>query len=221
MRRIRWLLFAILSVTTLSLSAQECDEASGCAQLGGIQITINLPTLLDEYPQAQAVILEDVREQRHAYLAELLEFSGVLLERTLVFEIDYEVSQFGDTLITILLRAYYDVGGLYPLDSLRSYTIATATDRLLTIDDLFADDVDVVATLRPYIVAEYGEMAETFVYNDETLSALESYRLFTVSEDDLTLLFPSGRSGPTHAGAFPVIIPLSELDELLNETYFG
>jgi hypothetical protein len=162
-----------------------------------IRIDIDTPAWLAEYPNAEAIVEDVILDARRDYLIELSYFDPCHTERERVFSVWTDETRFSETVVSLTLIFYEDVGGLYPLDSITTLTFDLEADAPLTLEDILrGDPVDVLA---PFV-------------EDHPLADAETFEHFTLSDEALALVYPPERMGPFHAAMNSVVIPLAEID---------
>lgn len=201
--------------------AKPNPETGACELNGGIHIDIHAPAWLLDYPNAQATVDAFLASARQDYLIGMAEEPYRYLGRTLVLEIDYDTVWHNDKVVTLLFTQYVDYGWLYPTDSLHSFTFDLKNDRQLSIRDLLRDDVTPEAVLAPILRERFTADDLDLLYLTNRLDTPTIYTTFTLESDTLTLIYPTIRSGPLHAGAMSLTIPLEDLSGVLNPDLFG
>ncbi|MEQ8676143.1 MAG: DUF3298 domain-containing protein [Aggregatilineales bacterium] len=231
------LLTAILIFSTTFTHAQDeapCDEriathdaeANACVQTNTITLDLHYPDWLTAYPTLLDSVQDYLSASRSNFLLYMTdEYATFPQDRPLFLEITYEQTAFSENIVSLIFIEFYDIGGLYPLDEIHTFTFDLEHERVLTITDLFTADSDFTALLIPHLIADIGADDISYFVGDnftvDDLDDVNAYANFAVTEDALILLYPSFRSGPIHAGMMRVEIPLSELAGILDTRLFS
>jgi len=195
------------------------EETGDCEQIGSVEISIRSPAWLADYPTAQAAVSAFINTKRGAFFSEAAA-NPFFHDRPLFFEVYYSEHVYTDEVVTLLFTVIEDLGGAYPTGRIHTITMHRADDAVLTITDVFAEDVDLQATLYPHIVDQIGQDSAEMLFYDTTIwETAEAYDTFTISEDALTLLYPFERQGAINAGLLPVEIPLDDLADVLAPSF--
>ena len=134
--------------------------------------------------------------------------------------VDYTIAYAGPTLISVRFETYsYAPGAAHPSGGADALNFLMQTGRPLEAEDVFQPEsgwqdflVD-VEELDPRSVAEFGEPPREALLRDAVIKP----RLWVISEEGLTLLFPPyALGGPYALGAQQVRIPWSELEPYLR-----
>jgi hypothetical protein len=201
--------------------AERDTETGECDLTSGLQITVRVPAWLADYPDAMTIVDAFLAAVRRDYLLTMAEEPYRYLGRALVLEVDYQAVWHSDTVVSLLFTRYADYGWLYPDDSLHSFTFDLEADRLLTISDLLREDVTPGDAFGPILTAHFTPDELTGLYITDRLDDPAIYETFTLGPDALTLIYPTGRQGPIHAGTLSVTIPLDDLQHILNPDIFS
>ncbi len=215
---IRELALRVLA-SSLPDSAQDETDSDTAIEQRGIHMDVSFPAWVAAYPQIDATVNAYLNAALRDHMQAMIDsdFDYVAIPRLLPFKVTYEEVSYGEDIVTLVFTAYADYGGLYPVDWLDTLTFDTSADRQLSIGDLFNADVDVPDVLRPFV----EDALDPSLLESLDLSDTNAYAVFTLAPDTLTLLYPTERSGPTHAGMSPVVISLDDLADALNPAIFG
>lgn len=202
------------------------DTTSDCIHASTITLDLRFPDWLTAYPTLLEAVQDYLSASRSNFLLYLADdYATFPQDRPLFLEITYEEITHSENIVSLIFTEFYDIGGLYPLDEIHTFTFDLENERVLTITDLFMEDSDFTALLIPHLIADIGtDDISYFVGDDFTVDDLDdedAYPNFALTEDALILLYPSFRSGPIHAGMARIEITLSELAEVLNRELFS
>jgi hypothetical protein len=222
------ILLMLITLLAAPVTAKDgCDpttprpEDGSCDAVSEMKIIIRTPAWLSDYPNARETVMGFVSESRQSYMVSMAEEPLRDIPVPLWYEIDYEVVVYSDEIVTIVLYEYINYGGLYPVDAIYTFTFDLVEDRQITITDLLRDDARVEDVFPPIIEAVHGEGVLEDLYMADRLDDPDAYNTFTLSPDTLTLIYPTIRQGPIHAGMLSVEILLKDLESELSAEPFS
>jgi hypothetical protein len=139
--------------------------------------------------------------------------------------LNYQTYRHGADVQSIVFYTNYDLGGVHPLADIDTFTFDFKRKIELHLADLFCPGVDPLKALpplaRPYVQAvvnpkgnptfdirpyEPGDYGRDY---GENYSG--NYKAWYLDNDNLVLVMPTSRSGPTPPGMFEPHVPLSAL----------
>lgn len=134
------------------------------------------------------------------------------------FIVTWDITLKTDTVISVLLEGYQYTGGANGRNLLTSFVWDTADQRIVLLDELlprlvFPPETDVLASecagkLREKLIV--GDGQDNFLEQmivDGTAPIPENYRIYTVSEDGVTIHFVKYQVAPGSYGNQQVFIP--------------
>lgn len=222
MKRVHWIL-PILLITAHLVSAQDyipCietmggeydEESQNCIEHGTIEINIEYPAWILDYPFIVETIEPYIDESRADFLNSGLNF---FQERTLTLDIYYVEHHYSEEIVTLEFRSLTDYGGLYPISALQTFTFDLASEQHLTFDDLFLSDSDPLAIIAPRTSEE--ACFSCFLADENAAQNTANYENFILTETELIFLFPPVRMGAMNAGIMSVVFSLDEFDGMLT-----
>ncbi len=198
------------------------DSTSDCIYASTITLGLRYPDWLTDHPTPLDAVQGYLTASRSNFLLYLTDdYATFPQDRPLFLEITYEETAFSENIVSLIFTEFYDIGGLYPLDAIHTFTFDLENEQELNIDDIFVFDSDITAILMPFIADQLGEDFLPEIINNDGLPGPNAFSNFVLTEDSLIMLYPPARSGPTHAGMMRVEIPLTELAEVLNRELFS
>ena len=127
--------------------------------------------------------------------------------------------------LALIIENYLYSGGAHGGTWIECYNLDNKNSRELKLSDLFKEDSDYIGVLTDKIDAQIQEQIEKndayfFEENDEAFTtAAYNNRPFYIKENILFLCFGEYEIAPYAAGRPEFAIPLSELNQLLNEDF--
>ena len=222
----------ILLVGVGPVSAQEdvCLQQGGTwnADTGGCEIALTLTMNIDypmefvPYQFAKDAIDQFVRESRITFMTPLAGDDFYYSPGPLSLDITYETFQFSPTVTSVQFNIYEYTGGAHPNSYYRTFLFDMEQQYALTLDDLFIEGSNPLATIFPLVQADLQTQLDAMdipadaVWIDEgTGTVPENYQNFVLTSDSLIFLFPPYQVAPYAVGPLTVTIPLSNLNGIL------
>lgn len=197
------------------------EPSSDCVQSSTITLDLRYPDWLTAYPTLLEAVQDYLSASRSNFLLYLSDdYATFPQDRPLFLEITYEEIVHSENIVSLIFTEFYDIGGLYPLDEIHTFTFDLENEQELAIADVLVFDSDITGILTPFIADQFGEEFLTEII-DDGLPRPYAFSNFVLTEDALILLYPPARSGPTHAGMWRVEIPLTEVSAVLNGALFS
>ena len=101
-----------------------------------------------------------------------------------------------------------------------SLTFDTHEERLLTWEDLFMPDADVIAVLQPLVENDLKSQLEEVAGSDDIsisgIDELSDYRIWALDDGNLVLYFEPYTVTDLTRDGFAVSIPLADLADVIN-----
>jgi hypothetical protein len=191
-----------------------------------VKVTANYPAALVDDPTAGLALTEFLRKffARFGHPGDEFAHDGYA-------RLNYATYRHGTNVTSIVFYTNYDLGGVHPLADIDTFTFDFKSRKQLSLADLFCPGVDPLKALpplaRPYVLAKVNpngdptfdiapyEPGEYSSEHGENYSG--NYEDWYLDHDDLVLVMPPSRSGPTPPGMFEPHVPLSVLRPISAE----
>lgn len=163
------------------------------------------------------------REGNFANLTkEDLQLMGYDDGRKQALAIEYEEVSGADT-VSYAYTIYVDTFGAHPNAFFRTFTFDLLTGTELSINNLFLPKASYLRRLsdvsRTQLTKKLGEDVNTEYLNQGTTPEEANFQNFTITGNNLVLIFPPYQVGPYALGTQTVSIPLVELKDVLKPAY--
>lgn len=118
--------------------------------------------------------------------------------------------------LSVVLRAYRNVGAAHPETSFKSFVWDQAYRKLITFETLWKPETDPLPIVLPVVQSEVAKQAGHPVVIDP-VAGLDpaNYQNFAITNDGVIFFFSQGGLLPEAAGATQVLVPRSVIDPLL------
>lgn len=220
----------LLSVGSVGAQEDRCVPKGGewdaanqrCVLLSNIQMSVNYPLIVSDYPFAETLIDTFITEYQAQFAAL---FSPVMLETASAnqwsLQVDYEQAQAAPHLLSLLLKIGSYTGGAHPNYEFKSFSFDLAAQKVLTLDDLFLPGADVwpviAQMVQDSLTTQLADGADPQWILDGSGENPDNYQNFVLTPDALIFYFMPYQVAPYAAGAQQVSIPYTALTGLFNE----
>lgn len=192
-------------------------ETGQCTFSTGLLMDIQYPPL----PGFAAEIVQDFINRLQASMVRIFseDFRPADDERTpWRLAIWYDSYEFSETIVSFNFRVWEGVG-THANAYFHTFIFDLENERMLTLDDLFREDVDLLETIVPLI---QENLKEQFAGSNIDMDWLEGgtshpydYQNVVLTAEDMIFFFARGEIGPAILGSRQVNIPLSALNDIL------
>ena len=202
-------------------------DSSQCQYYFGIDINIDYPLELVDYPNAQKTIDNFITATRDDFMklaspANAPSFNGA----PNTMKISYEVVDYSDAIKTYVFTIYEYTGGAHGNTTLATFTFNLTDDTVIPLSDLFADGLDSgLAAIAPMAAEQVNSSVADYTDSNwvetGTAPTADNYANFALSNDTLYFYFPPYQVAAYVVGTFTVKIPLSDVSDILNPEIFS
>jgi hypothetical protein len=196
-----------------------------CVIKSGIEIDINYPLEVAQYPFVEQTVDSFLTDIRSQYIGNFASTGAdVYSPGPWGLYIDYEIVQFSPDVLSLKFTISDYTGGAHGNLYFQTYTFDLAQNRVLALSDLFQPGTDILGTLEPIVqqdlAAQLGEYADTQMIQAGT-SSLDGYASFAVTPDTLVFYFAPYDVAAYAAGPQTVEIPLAQISGILAPPFNG
>jgi hypothetical protein len=196
-----------------------------CVIKTGIEIDINYPLEVAQYPLVEQTVDSFLTDIRSQYISNFASTGmDVYSPGPWGLYIDYGIVQFSPDVLSLKFTVSDYTGGAHGNLYFQTYTFDLTQNRVLALSDLFQPGADILGTLTPIVqqdlAAQLGEYADTQMIEQGT-SSLDGYASFAVTPDALVLYFAPYDVAAYAAGPQTVEIPLAQISGILVPPFNG
>jgi len=223
-----WLAIPVLAQDDSDLCFEQgglIDEETGKCKLHALlEINADYPLEYTEYPF--------VMEQLNSFIdSEIQNFMTMFIESGIVpsyagwgLSMTYSEVRYNDTLFTVVFDEYMYTGGAHGISFTVNFTFDTEAESILTLDDVFIDVDDALAAVVPFAVDQVTETLGEFADADWIAGGTdpeieENYATWALSDEGIIFYFGSYQVAPYAAGPQTVMIPFTDLTDVLDPTF--
>ena len=225
MKRLLMILVALIIVAGpafAQMSEEECFARGGYLdEDGSCVVELDLSLRMDQ--PAEFVALDDVQAELDAFYADardgfiqsFLEDAPFLGGRSMTYELSINYTSFdysptNNRLVSLVFDIGMYTGGAHPNNYVHTMLIDTEADRILSLEDLFRDNVNEVEFLYSIVEPRLRRQLENEGF-DETYLEEESlfFRDFALTSEGLRFYFEPYAVAPYVFGTIEVLVPMS------------
>jgi hypothetical protein len=203
------------------------SEGQQCLLTESVSIELHASypkALTEKSPFVKSVIFDYINQERREFW-KFTEYTTKPQDDgrgwIMVLEIRSELFQHSDDIVSVLFnQAMYDGPGL--LTDVQTFTFDLKTDKVLTLKDIFIEDIDPYTTVATFIregmLNQWGDGFERSIVSG-TVPIPENYEDWVLTDKSLDFHYPgwfflSPKSGPTM-----VAIPLIDLKDSIKPEF--
>lgn len=193
------------------------DEATGTCRLA-ITMDFNYPDWIGDSFAFSGPVYDLLLAERDEYMR----WSDELFTPGVVGgHLTFTVAEFahGESLRSVVFTVESYTEGTDPYSVFRALTFDVESESVVTWDDLFVEDADVLAALQPRVTAELesqlGDAVDARLLTENT-DEVSEYHAWALDDGDLVIFFAPYTVSHQTADSFTVRIPLAELTGILN-----
>ncbi|MBI5670969.1 MAG: DUF3298 domain-containing protein [Chloroflexi bacterium] len=196
------------------------DEAR-CDLQSGVTVNVVYPVELIGTGVAETTVDNFLNETRAAFIESYTPvWSLPAYVNNWALNITYELFRFSDDVQSIKFDLSDYTGGAHPNLNFQTFTFDLVQQRVLALEDIFADGVNPWPTLAPIVeqnvIEQLGEAADPTWIHDGTGENPDNYRNFALMPGALVFFFPPYQVTAYAYGPVTVKIPLSKISGLLK-----
>jgi hypothetical protein len=131
----------------------------------------------------------------------------------------YEEFTHGESLRSVVFTVESDIGGVSPYIVFRSLTFDLERESVVTLDELFIEDTDILAALQPLVTAELeAQLGDTVSERSltESTNELRDYHAWALTDEGLVFFFAPYTVTHETSDSFTVSIPVDNLSGVIN-----
>jgi hypothetical protein len=223
----------LLMLVQSSLNAQEIDpclerggtiheETAQCVVASGLSFEISYPLELLDYPFAMEIADEFLATSRQSFVEDFV-LNGLPSSGAWMLDIDYELFQASETLLSIRFDGGVYTGGAHGNHFVQTYVFDLENESVLGLVDIFVSEEDALATIAPLAQAQLtenlGEMADADWIATGAAADAVNYQDFVLTSESIIFYFEPYMVAPFAAGLQAVEIPLSDLSAVLKPDF--
>lgn len=171
-----------------------------------------------KYDTFNKAILEKVTTRVDDFKKQAAELKGLDMYKNLSFDMNFDVYDSNDSMISVVFHIFTYLGGAHPFDEVETLTYDFKTNKMVTIEDLMKKNNNLLTVLSNFSYGKLKDETRIKEYStDEWLKKglepkKENYKNFAVEKDDIIFYFGRYELGPYVAGSFQLAVP----NETLN-----
>jgi len=139
------------------------------------------------------------------------------------FFLEYFYSRFNKNIISFKFNSEYFTGGAHPNHDIMCFTYNLQNGEKMELADFFAENSDFLKRISDYSVnlLKQNEFADEEWIKEGAGENLDNFQRFIITENSFIFYFPPYQVAPYAVGEQQIIIPFSELKDILNPSLFG
>ena len=194
------------------------DEATGNCKVA-IKMEFNYPAWVSDSVAFLWPVLDILLSEQREYIQRIDQIF-TLEESSSYLVFKYEEFAHGDSLRSVVFTVESYTGGIRPLLVFHSLTFDIHEERVMTWEDLFMPDADIIAVLQPLVENDLkSQLEEVANSNDISISGIDEmsdYQIWALDDGSLVFYFEPYTVTDLTRDGFAVSIPLAELSDIVN-----
>ena len=236
MRKFSLVIILIWSILAIPVFAQ--DDSDVCFEKGGLideetgqcklhvllEINVDYPLEYSDYPFVMEQLDNFVDSEIQGFMTMFIESDIAPSYAGWGMSMTYSEVRHSDTVFTIVFDEYLYTGGAHGIPITVNFTFDTDTETQLTLDDVFTNVDEGLATVVPLAVAQITETLGEFADADWIAGGTdpeveENYATWALSDDGIIFYFGAYQVAPYAAGTQIVTIPFADLADVLEPAF--
>lgn len=123
---------------------------------------------------------------------------------------------------SIIIEGYQYTGGAHGLPFYKTFVFDKKSGDLISLEDIFTVNADkYLAELSAQAIAQFNEELGDSFFAEGADPNPSNWTLWYINGEELTFIFPPYQVGPYAAGKLELVLPLSDIKNLVRDKYFG
>lgn len=236
MRKLSFMMMVVLVWMVLPVIAQ--DESELCFNRGGLiddetgicklhallEINVDYPLEYAELPFAMERLDSVIDTEIQSFMMMFVEADIVPSWSGWGLSMVYSEVRYSETIFTVIFDEYLYTGGAHGTPITYAMTFDTEAETELTLDDVFTDVDAGLALVAPFAVAQVNELLGEYADSDWIATGTapddeNNYATWALSEEGIIFYFGAYQVAPYAAGTQMVIIPFTDLLDVLEPAF--